>query len=144
MEDRPALAQINLIVRGMGPMVDFYHLLGVDFDEPPAPWGQHHRTAETPSGIDLELDSSRFTPQWNQGWSEDQVGAVLGFRVVERETVDAIYLRLTEAGYIGQQPPYDAFWGARYALVADPEGNSVGIMSSVDPDRRTRPSEPPA
>ena len=35
----------------------------------------------------------------------------------------------------------DAFWGARYAVVSDPEGNGVGIMSPVDPARR---SEPPA
>jgi uncharacterized glyoxalase superfamily protein PhnB len=57
--------------------------------------------------------------------------------VVERETVDAIYSDLTGAGYAGQQPPYDAFWGARYAVVADPDGMSVGIMSAIDPARRT-------
>jgi uncharacterized glyoxalase superfamily protein PhnB len=36
-----------------------------------------------------------------------------------------------------QQPPYDAFWGARYAVVSDPDGNAVGIMSPIDPDRRS-------
>ena len=42
-----------------------------------------------------------------------------------------------------QQPPFDAFWGARYAIVEDPDGNSVGLMSPVDPTRRS-PMPPPA
>jgi hypothetical protein len=62
---------------------------------------------------------------------------VLGFKVESRERVDEIYADLTAAGYRGQQPPYDAFWGARYAVIEDPDGNAVGIMSPVDPDRRS-------
>ena len=38
--------------------------------------------------------------------------------------VDVAYGDLTEAGYAGQQPPFDAFWGARYAVVTDPDGNA--------------------
>jgi len=30
-----------------------------------------------------------------------------------------------------------AAWGARYAVVEDPDGNALGIMSPVDPDRRS-------
>ncbi len=41
-----------------------------------------------------------------------------------------------------QQDPYDAFWGARYAVVSDPDGNGVGIMSPPDPAMRTAPPEP--
>src|SRR5215210_500287 len=118
MDDRPTFDQINLVVRGMGPTVEFYRLLGVDFEDPSAPWDEHHRTAQTRDGLDLEIDSSRFASQWNHGWPDGREGVVLGFRVIERDAVDAIYTRLTEAGHVGQQPPYDAFWGARYALVA--------------------------
>ena len=50
-----------------------------------------------------------------------------------------IYADLVAAGYRRQQPPYDAFWGARYAVIEDPDGNAVGIMSPVDPDRRSQP-----
>ena len=49
---------------------------------------------------------------------------------------------LTAAGYAGRQPPYDTFWGARYAVVADPDGNDVGIMSALDPARRSWPPKP--
>ena len=52
------------------------------------------------------------------------------------------YADLTGAGYAGQQPPYDAFWGARYAVVEDPDGNPVGLMSPLDPAYRSAPPEP--
>ena len=61
-----------------------------------------------------------------------------------REDVDDLYAELTSAGYVGQQAPYDAFWGARYAIVEDPSGNSVGLMSPIDEARRAAPPSPPA
>jgi hypothetical protein len=44
-----------------------------------------------------------------------------------------------DLAYQGRQPPYDTFWGARYAVLADPDGNDVGIMSPVDESRRFWP-----
>jgi uncharacterized glyoxalase superfamily protein PhnB len=61
---------------------------------------------------------------------------VLGFMLASREAVDDRYAELT-AGYRGRQPPFDAFWGARCAIVADPDGNDVGLMSRVQESRRT-------
>jgi uncharacterized glyoxalase superfamily protein PhnB len=90
----------------------------------------------------VNLDSQAFARQWNQGWPGSANGTVLGFRVVERATVDQLCDRLASAGYLVQQSPYDAFWGAHYAIVADPDGNSVGIMSASDPSRRSRPTPP--
>jgi uncharacterized glyoxalase superfamily protein PhnB len=67
---------------------------------------------------------------------------VLGFKVESREKVDEIYRDLLNAGHQGQQEPYDAFWGARYAVIEGPDGNAVGIMSPVDPSMRSRPDFP--
>jgi uncharacterized glyoxalase superfamily protein PhnB len=96
----------------------------------------------TREGLDLDFDSQTFAHRWNEGWPAGAHGAVLGFKVAERSTVDELFERLTSAGYAAQQPPYDAFWGARYAIVADPDGNSVGIMSASDPARRGEPTPP--
>lgn len=142
MPDRPVLDQINVVVRDMPRMIEFYKELGLDIAESDPEWARHHRTVRAPGGIDLDLDSRAFARQWNQGWPDGAIGTVIGFRVVERATVDQLYDRLTAAGCRGQQPPHDAFWGARYAIVADPDGNSVGIMSASDPARRSRPSPP--
>lgn len=35
--------------------------------------------------------------------------------------------------------PCDAFWGARFAVVADPDGRDVGLMSSSDAEHRSSP-----
>src|SRR5438132_1225761 len=66
-------------------------------------------------------------------------GVVMGLKVSSREAVDRLYDDVTGAGYGSQQAPYDAFWGARYAIVEDPDGNAVGLMSPIDSERRSAP-----
>ena len=53
----------------------------------------------------------------------DLAGEAAGF-----EAVDETYRELTDAGHRARQPPYDAFWGARYAIVEDPDGNTVEFL----------------
>jgi len=142
-DTRPVLDQVNLVVRDMDGMVDFYRRLGVDIEDMDPPWDRHHRTASMNGGLDLDLDSDAFAATWNAGWPGGS-GIVVGFRLSSRDAVDRTYEVLTGAGYTGQQKPYDAFWSARYAIVEDPDGNSVGLMSPVERDRRTPPPDPPA
>ena len=67
---------------------------------------------------------------------------MLGFAVSSGEAVDALYGDLVAAGHRGRQPPYDAFWGARYAIVEDPDGNGVGLMGPVEKERKFWPPAP--
>jgi len=136
------LDQVNLVVGDMARSVEFYRMLGLDLGED-APWTDHHRAAVVGGGLDMDLDSTAFASMWDQGWPAGQPGVVIGFKVADREAVDSIYETMTAAGYEGQQAPFDAFWGARYALICDPDGNTVGIMSPSDPDRRTPPPPMP-
>jgi uncharacterized glyoxalase superfamily protein PhnB len=55
-----------------------------------------------------------------------------------RRAVDVRYAELTEAGCRARQPPFGAFWGARCAIVADPDGNDVGL-NPAEESRRTWP-----
>ena len=112
----------------------FYRRLGLTVPEADATWQRHHRTARLENGFGLDFDSQEFARHWDGGWPGGM--GVLGFNVDSRQRVDEIYNDLTGAGHRGQQPPFDAFWGARYAVVEDPDGNAVGIMSPVDPDMR--------
>jgi catechol 2,3-dioxygenase-like lactoylglutathione lyase family enzyme len=139
--ERPIFDGINLVVGDMGATVAFYRRLGVDVPDGTQEWDPHHRNADVGSGTDFDFDSVAFAGKWDEGWPGGP-GAVIGFRVESREEVDRVFADLTGAGYRGQQPPYDAFWGARYAIVEDPDGNAVGLMSPSDPERRSTATPP--
>ncbi len=137
----PTFNQLNLVVQDMDATLRFYRELGLTIRDTDPSWARHHRTAVMPDGLGLDFDSVEFARKWNKGLTESRGGmrgwmGVLGFGVDSRGAVDEIYARVTGAGYKGQQPPYDAFWGARYAIVEDPDGNAVGLMSPSDDAHR--------
>ena len=126
--------------------VAFYRALGVNVPTSRI-WstktGAHHVGVSLANGIELHFDSPRLARVYNKGFRGKEGGGnlVIGFSVKTRAEVDKTYSRLKRAGYRGLHPPWDAFWGARYAVVADPDGNHVGIMSPSDPKRRTPPPD---
>ncbi len=143
----PVLNQLNLVVKNMAASIAFYRLLGIAIEPAAHPgWRAHHATAIMPNGMRLELDSELFAKQWNAGWQTARAGAngVIFFYVGTRNEVDRLYVEIMHAGYESQQYPLDAFWGARYAIVLDPDKNPVGIMSPIESDRRSVPPPPPS
>ncbi|HEX5097461.1 MAG TPA: VOC family protein [Acidimicrobiia bacterium] len=132
MSERAVFDHVNIVGRDMQATIAFYERLGVEVNRPPAPWDRHHVNTET----DVDFDSTEFATHWNESWRAGETGVVINFRLASREAVDETYGNLTGAGYEGKQAPWDAFWGARFAIVADPDGNLVGFMSPSDPARR--------
>ena len=137
------LHMLNVVVTDMAATVAFYQRLGVavpdDVDAEAA-----HVQLRMPGGFSLELDTAESARLWHAGWraEPDSVDVVIGFALASRDAVDERYDQLTAAGYRGRQPPFDAFWGARYAIVADPDGNDVGLMSPIDEGHTTWPPTP--
>src|SRR5688572_26454959 len=124
----PDLHMLNLVVGDMAATIDFYRRLGVDAPGDEAA-SEPHVELRMPGGLSFELDTADSARLWHAGWRADpgSVKVVIGFKLPTREAVDERYRELTEAGYTGRQPPFDAFWGARFAIVADPDGNDVGL-----------------
>jgi uncharacterized glyoxalase superfamily protein PhnB len=141
-DDRPVLDQVNLVAEDMERSLEFYGRMGLEIPDVPPPWHAHHRSVTMPAGLHMDLDSQRFAPHWCRDFARARSPAVIGFRVRKRETVDRIYRELNAAGHRGLQPPYDTFWGARYAVVEDPDGNAIGLMSESDATRRSAPPDP--
>jgi catechol 2,3-dioxygenase-like lactoylglutathione lyase family enzyme len=141
-ESTPDLHMLNVVVGDMLASLDFYRRLGIVVPDGSVTAGGHVQL-RMPGGFSLELDTAESVRLWHAGWRADPagVGVVIGFSLPSREAVDARYAELTSAGYAGRQPPFDALWGARYAIVADPDGNDVGLMSPLDESRRTWPPE---
>lgn len=136
----PDLHMLNLVVTDMAASLDFYRRLGIAVPQGQGAAGAHVQL-RMPGGFSLELDTAESARLWHAAWRADHggVSVVVGFSLPTREAVDQRYAELTAAGYPGRQPPFDAFWGARYAIVADPDGNDVGLMSPIDQSRRTWP-----
>jgi catechol 2,3-dioxygenase-like lactoylglutathione lyase family enzyme len=136
---RPDLHMLNVVTADLAASLDFYRRLGVDV--PDAGAGDVHVAIPQPGGFSLEIDAHGSARVWHAGFRSDpaSVGLVLGFRLPSRAAVDERYAALTAAGHVGRQPPFDAFWGARYAIVADPDGHDVGLMSPIDEARRSWP-----
>jgi predicted lactoylglutathione lyase len=145
---RPTLNQLNIVSGNVEASIAFYRKLGVDIPDPRI-WrtatGAHHVSAieaDSPEAATLDLDSAAFAQLWNKGWAErkDLAGrVVVGFSVSAREEVDRLHGEMTAAGHRSLQAPFDAFWGARYAIVEDPDGIAVGLMSPISANRRAPP-----
>jgi catechol 2,3-dioxygenase-like lactoylglutathione lyase family enzyme len=142
MTQAPLLNQINLVARDLDATLAFYRRLGLEVPEPyRTASGAHHAEVSLPNGLTLEFDSPALAQHYNAGWRAPRGGShgVLGFALASRPAVDETYARMTAAGYRGAQPPHHAFWGARYAVLEDPDGVHVGLMSPSDPARRSAP-----
>jgi catechol 2,3-dioxygenase-like lactoylglutathione lyase family enzyme len=137
--------QVNVVVRDMATTLAFYRKLGFALPEDGQEWppgsGAKHVDVAFPSGVRLEFDNVPMAKLWHAGWRENGHGSktVLGVSLPSRGAVDERYAELTAAGYTGCQPPYDAFFGARYAIVEDPDGNDVGLMSPIEAERKFVP-----
>jgi uncharacterized glyoxalase superfamily protein PhnB len=135
-------SQLNIIVSDMDAAVDFWRRLDLEISV--APDGTH-ASATVADGLVIEWDTAEFAARWDSG-SPGPVGnsTVIGFAVPTRQAVDDLFTDLVVAGYQAHQVPYDTFWGARYAIVDDPDGNAVGLMSPIEQDRKLRPpAQPP-
>lgn len=144
---RPVFDLVDLVVRDMDATLAFYRRLGLDIPESSV-WRTasvgHHVDVHFPGGLGLHFDSEPLAQAFDAGWPKDAgkgTKAIIGFSVATRDAVDERYADLVAAGYAGRQAPYDAFWGARYAVVEDPDGNHVGLMSPIDPARKSPPPD---
>jgi catechol 2,3-dioxygenase-like lactoylglutathione lyase family enzyme len=136
--------QVNLVVSDMAATIDFYRRLGVDIPEAAlwrTPSGIHHVSLPSSGEMDFDFDTSALASYYNKSAVDARGRVVLSFRLPSREAVDAVWADMTAQRHRGLQPPFDTFWGARYAIVEDPDGNPGGVMSPSDPDRRGEPPE---
>lgn len=142
---KPVLDQINLVVGDMARSIAFYRLIGLDIKDD-AIWrtssGTHHVVMRMPNGFELALDSEKLAAVYNAGWrppSREGSRTVMSFRLRDAAEVDETCQCAAAAGHRTSQPPYYTFWGSRYAIVVDPDGNHVGLMSPPDPAHKGKP-----
>lgn len=125
----PQLNAIGIVSSDMAESIRFYRLLGLDVPETP---DEGHVDAFLPSGVRFMLDSEEtvksFRPDWERA-TGNQVG--LALECGSPAEVDEVYARAVAAGFHGEKEPWDAFWGQRYAQLADPDGVPVDLYAAL-------------
>ncbi len=132
--------QVNIVVPDVLGAAHFLRALGAEVDavaDEWTEWAPHHIGLHAVAeGFHADVDSPAFASHWG-GLPEDFAGVVVNLRADDRGAVDAAFERALAFGAEVLQAPYDAFWGARYAVVRGPGPIVVGIMSLADPTART-------
>jgi catechol 2,3-dioxygenase-like lactoylglutathione lyase family enzyme len=125
-----ALAALGIVSRDIRESCRFYRALGLEVPEPPH--GEDHFEIELPNGLRLMWDTEELIRKLDPEWKRpDGHGMALAFECRDAAEVDETYTALTGAGFTGKKEPYDAFWGQRYATVADPDGNVVDLFAPL-------------
>jgi catechol 2,3-dioxygenase-like lactoylglutathione lyase family enzyme len=127
----PQLDLIGVVVDDMARALAFYRHLGLDI--PADADTEPHVEVTLPGGMRLAWDTidtiRSFDPDYQPSSGDSRIG--LAFRLDTPAEVDATYERLVAAGYHGGKPPWDAFWGQRYAVIHDPDGNSADLFAPL-------------
>jgi catechol 2,3-dioxygenase-like lactoylglutathione lyase family enzyme len=130
----PRFDAIGLVVADMGKALGFYRRLGLEI--PDNADSAPHVEVALPGGCRLLFDTVDTIRSFDPDWSPPQGGQRidLAFACDSPDDVDATYARLTDAGYDGHLPPWNAFWGQRYAVIRDPDGNGVDLFAALPSD----------
>jgi catechol 2,3-dioxygenase-like lactoylglutathione lyase family enzyme len=129
----PKLDMIGIVVEDMGRTLAFYRELGFEFPDDAESKG--HVEASLPGGLRVAWDTRAEIQSFDPDWTAATGGSgriALAFLVESPHEVDATYERLTTLGHEGVRPPWDAFWGQRYASISDPDGNGIDIFCPLE------------
>ena len=123
------LEVVELVVRDMARSLAFYRRLGLEL--PPEADRESHVEATLPGGLRLAWDTVAMIRSFDPDWAPPSGGhrMALAFRLDTPAEVDRAYDELASLGYEGHKTPWDAFWGMRYAIVHDPDGNAVDLFA---------------
>ena len=125
----PNLNAIGIVASDMASSIRFYRLLGLDVPETP---DEGHVDTFLPNGVRFMLDTEEVVRSFKEDWSREtgnQVG--IAFECAGPAEVDEVYARIVAAGFHGEKEPWDAFWGHRYAQLADPDGTPVDLFAAL-------------
>lgn len=123
-------AVIAIVVKDMAASLAFYRLLGLEI--PAGVENEPHVETTAANGCRIAWDSEEMIRSIYPDWATPAGQRVtLAFQCDTPAEVDELYARLEAAGHPGHTAPWDAFWGQRYAVAADPDGTLVDIFAAM-------------
>ena len=127
----PRFDFIGVVVSDMASSLAFYRQLGLDI--PAEADASPHVEVVLPGGLRLAWDTEETVRSFDDSWTPPSGGhrIALAFACDDPADVDSTYAALVESGRTSHRAPWDAFWGQRYAVVLDPDGNHVELFAAI-------------
>ena len=125
------ISAVEIVVKDMARSLAFYRRLGLDV--PAEADRETHVEAVLPGGLKLMWDTVEIIRSFDAEWQPASGGHRMGlaFACDSPADVDRVYDELVSLGHEGHKAPWDAFWGMRYAIVHDPDGNPVDLFAAL-------------
>lgn len=123
---------IGIVVKDMAAALRFYRLLGLHI---PGGAESEGHVEVIANGYRIAWDSQATIQSFDPDWKPPQGktrGMSMAFKCSSPAEVDALYHEVVKTGYSGRKEPWDAFWGQRYAQVADPDGNVIDLFAPLE------------
>jgi uncharacterized glyoxalase superfamily protein PhnB len=138
------LYMLGLIVQDMPEALQFYRRLGLAI-----PDGSEMRThveIKMGSGFTFFLDSN--PTRWDPGFEAfpeaeqrtiaNRYPMILEFYLKEQTALVAKYAELIDYGYQGYREPYRTSFGMYFAMIQDPDGNTILLSADATDDREAQ------
>lgn len=136
-----ALTQVDVVSEDAQAVLAFYRRAGIEIPDEKV-WRHggrvHHVSVAFASGVELSLSSAALTTAYAPSWS-NPAGPIVILNAASGLDVDERFAALVSGGAPVVAPPFDAFWGSRYAIVRDPAGSAVGIMGPAEREHTAPP-----
>jgi catechol 2,3-dioxygenase-like lactoylglutathione lyase family enzyme len=131
------LYMIGLMTQDMSSSLEFYRRLGLNI--PDGSEGKTHVEVKMSGGLTFFLDSN--PARWDPGFAgKDHIERtapsahypfILEFYLKDRISLDAKYKELTGFGYHSRRAPYVTSFGMYFALINDPDGNTILLSADI-------------
>jgi catechol 2,3-dioxygenase-like lactoylglutathione lyase family enzyme len=125
------LFMVGVVVEDMQRAVEFYRRLGVEVPE----GSEELEFVEVKmSDLTFFLSTTGAQARWDPAARAPAAGGyriLLEFYVETAEALDAKYAELTGYGYASHCAPFDVSPTTRFAMVDDPDGNTILISAAT-------------
>jgi len=125
---------VGVIVADMGRAVEFYRRLGLELPE----GSESEEHVEVKMGeMTFFLSTRHANAKWDPAAQNPSGGGyriILEFYLETRDVLDAKYEEMVGFGYGSHCAPYDVTSELRFAMVDDPDGNTILLSASAAKD----------
>ena len=131
------LYMLGLVVHDMPEALEFYRRLGLAI--PDGSEQRSHVEIKMGSGMTFFLDSN--PGRWDPGFgapadaarrdTPDRYPMILEFYLNEQATLAAKYQEMIAFGYQGFREPYRTSFGMYFAMIKDPDGNTILLSADA-------------